>query len=157
MNRDKCCFFTGHRSAGENCRSVLECAVLDLINSGVEVFIAGGAVGFDMLAAETVLEIKADYPHIRLLLYLPCRNHSAKWKADDRTRLEMIMKNADEVRYISDGEYTDGCMKRRNEAMVRDAHYCIAWYKKHIGGTSQTLAIAKKCGCAVRNIVYEIF
>ena len=155
MVREKSCFFTGHRDAGEEFRGVLECAVLELINSGVDTFIAGGAVGFDMIAAETVLEIKADYPHIRLLLYLPCRNHSAKWSAEDCTRLDVIINNADEVRYITDGEYADGCMKRRNAAMVRDAHYCIAWFDRRIGGTSQTVAIANKCGCAVRNIIYE--
>ena len=40
-------------------------------NSGYLYFGAGGALGFDTLAAQTVLDLKKDYPQIKLILVLP--------------------------------------------------------------------------------------
>ena len=62
--RNITCCFTGHRDmpAGEaeQVRRWLKAVVLNLYQShGVRYFGAGGALGFDTLAAETVLELRA--------------------------------------------------------------------------------------------------
>ena len=49
--------------------SCLREEILNKINDGVTTFIAGGAIGFDTMAAEQVIDMRSDYP-IRLLLYL---------------------------------------------------------------------------------------
>lgn len=56
------CCFTGHRKIppeqyGEIARRLKE-AVIELINEGYCYFGAGGALGFDTLAAQTVLNLK---------------------------------------------------------------------------------------------------
>lgn len=42
------------------------------IKAGVVFYGAGGALGFDTIAAQTVLEMKNEYPQLRLILVLPC-------------------------------------------------------------------------------------
>ena len=37
---------------------------------------AGGALGFDTLAAQTVLDMKKEYPQLRLILVLPCEDQT---------------------------------------------------------------------------------
>ena len=55
--------------------SQIECrverTVEKLINKGYRYFGADGARGFDALASETVLKLKATYPQIHLILVLP--------------------------------------------------------------------------------------
>lgn len=53
-------------------------------------FGAGGALGFDTLAAQTVLELKKKYPDIRLILVLPCLSQTRNWKAANISEYERI-------------------------------------------------------------------
>ena len=43
-----------------------------LIKNGYSYFGAGGALGFDTIATQTVLHLKERYPHTKLILVLPC-------------------------------------------------------------------------------------
>lgn len=116
---------------------------VDLIeNYGVTDFIAGGALGFDMLAEAVIIELKRRYPEIKLHLYLPCRNQTAKWYKKDIEMWERILKEADDYRYITDGKYVTGCMQLRNREMVKDAYYGIAYYTHGRSGTSSTVQYA---------------
>ena len=68
----KTCCFTGHRIIKITPELVqrLRDAIVDVIGKGVMEFYNGGAIGFDMLAAETVIELKAEYPDIKLHMLL---------------------------------------------------------------------------------------
>ena len=74
--RAKTCCFTGHRSlsgeeklkAAVRLRRVIE----EQIKAGIVFYGAGGARGFDTLAAQIVLDMKKEYPQLRLILVLPC-------------------------------------------------------------------------------------
>ena len=142
----KTCFFTGHRVIGAEARTAiresLKREIINAINDGVTVFIAGGALGFDMLAAETVISLKKDF-QIQLVLYLPCRNHNMLWGEGDRLRFDNIMSMADEIYYVTQEEYKDGCMKKRNLAMVEASDMCIAYIKSQHSGTAQTIKMAE--------------
>ncbi len=80
--RDKTACFTGHRQiASEQQRVVaerLKRTVEKLILNGYCYFGAGGALGFDTLAAECVLYLKKQYPQIKLILVLPCKNANTR-------------------------------------------------------------------------------
>lgn len=154
--RPKACFFTGHRIIETKRRREVEGwlreKILDKINDKVEIFITGGALGFDTMAAEQVLFMREDYQDIRLWLYLPCTNQDQEWTPSERDKYEEIKKQADKVCYITKSEYTDGCMKKRNRAMV-DASDCgIAYVKTSHSGAAQTVKMAMKKGLDVVNI-----
>ena len=64
--REQTACFTGHRTIPpqqlEDLAQRLRAAVEDAIGRGYRYFGAGGALGFDTLAAQTVLELKKDHP-----------------------------------------------------------------------------------------------
>ena len=70
--RNQTCCFSGHRHILKNeyeaIRKRLESELVRLINQGVHYFGAGGALGFDTLAALAVLKLREDFPHIAI----PC-------------------------------------------------------------------------------------
>ena len=158
--REKTCFFTGHRQISSTdqykAASGTRAAIKEMIKNGVTRFISGGAVGYDQMAADIVLSLKKEEPGIELLVYLPCRDYAAFWNERDLERIRHIIKNADEIRYITEESLKDS-MRLRNQAMVIDAAYGIAWFKNRPGGTMQTLAMAKKMDCRVINTAKEIW
>lgn len=154
FNTANTCFFTGHRIIAAKSREPLrervsECCIDLIKNCNVTDFIAGGALGFDTLAAMVILDLKKDYPDIKLHLYLPCTDQSAKWKAYDKKMWDSIKLMADDYKFISDMPYVAGCMQLRNRAMVSDSAYGIAYCTRSFGGTVSTIKYAQEKG---RNI-----
>ena len=151
----KTCCFTGHRSLPANklddIRNLLARAVEELAQNGCLQFVSGGAVGFDTLAAETVIEQKKLNPNIRLFLLLPCRDQDAKWNMKDRLRYKKILDSADGVEYVCD-TYITGCMHLRNKKMVERADICVAFCQKRGGGTEYTMDYAVEKERTIINI-----
>ena len=98
-------------------------------------FYAGGALGFDTLAAQAVLKARRFHPQIRLILALPCRNQDVRWKEADRLLYASIMQRADEVIYLSE-RYTRGCLFERNRYLIDHCDICICYCKSGEGGTA---------------------
>lgn len=147
--KEKTCCFTGHRViparvlpalAGE-----LEQTLRRLIGEWVRYFGAGGALGFDTLAAETVLRLKGEYPDVRLILVLPCRDQTRGWKEADVRRYRDIASRADKVVYTAE-HYSPGCMHRRNRHLVENSSVCVAWCTRETGGSAYTAAYARQRG-----------
>jgi Uncharacterized protein conserved in bacteria len=63
----KTCCFTGHRIVKITPELVqrLRNTIVDLIEQGVTDFHNDGAIGFDMLCAETVIVLKTEYSDIK--------------------------------------------------------------------------------------------
>lgn len=160
--KSKTCFFTGHRKLPSNrlerIKRILELKIKDLIEyRGVDCFIAGGALGFDMIAAQTVLDLKREYPQIKLYLYLPCYNQSLRWSAENQYKWHMMMSKVDGYIYVTEGGYTGDCMKKRNRRMAEDSEYCIAYCVMSASGTGSTLAYAEALNRSIYNIADDIY
>lgn len=149
MNRLHTCCFTGQRDSPSEILPALaakiEAVVLELIADGIRYFYAGGALGFDTLAAETVLRLHDQFPQIRLILALPCHEQTRGWSAASINRYEHILHRANEVIYTSE-HYTRGCMQRRNRFMVDHSAVCVAYCTRSTGGSAYTLQYARKSG-----------
>lgn len=159
MNREKSCCFTGHREIPEDgyyrIMFLLRQTVEKKIKEGYTTFCAGGALGFDTMAALAVLNLKRVYPHIQLHLYLPCRNQAEKWTSTDRQMYDRIIKASDRVEYISQ-EYTPFCMNRRNRALVDNSMLCIGYCTQPKGGTAYTIGYAMDNGVDVINLAHDV-
>lgn len=74
MDKILSCCFSGHRSISDEDLPKIRFLLLQeterLIQIEVNHFIAGGAVGFDTLAALTIIELRKEYPRIALELAL---------------------------------------------------------------------------------------
>lgn len=60
---------------------------------GYQHFISGGALGMDMYAAETVLELKKQYPEIMLEMVSPFDAQAAKWAPEYQQRHDVLFDN----------------------------------------------------------------
>ena len=152
-NRTAC--FTGHRELPtENLPEIskrLEDTLLTLIEQGYCYFGAGGALGFDTLAAQTVLRLRERYPQIRLILVLPCLNQTRGWQQADVDIYEELKRRADKVTYTSES-YFRGCMQKRNRHLVDNSSGCICYLTKPTGGTAYTVNYARRSGLQVINM-----
>jgi len=149
--KEKTCCFTGHREISDNedkLRLLLKQVLVDLINSGIKYFGSGGARGFDTLAAQTVIELKSTFPHIKLILVLPCRCQSKGWNHNDILIYEHIKKHADKIKTLSE-HYYDGCMFARNRHLVNCSSVCVCYKRKAHGGTAYTVRYAIQHGLRI--------
>lgn len=150
--------FTGHRdidvSLAYSIPPLLKSVLRECIERGAYRFLAGGAMGFDTLAALCVLELKAEFPHIKLELILPCKNQTQNWNDTNRRIYDMILERADRVEYLHEA-YTSSCMHDRNRSLVDQADAVIAYLAHSGGGTAYTVAYALKCQKELINI-YDI-
>lgn len=149
MNTSVCCF-TGHRNLPKdkiaNIARNLDEAIDALIDKGVTAFISGGALGFDHLAALLVIAKRERGKNIRLIFALPCKEQEALWPEEQKKIYRDLLREADEIRYISE-EYDDACMEKRNRYMVEQAAYCICALLRENSGTGQTVPTPGKGAC----------
>lgn len=154
--REQTCCFTGHRNIPENeyhhVKKHLKSWVINLVDQGVTTFMAGGALGFDTIAALAVLKLRRKFPGIRLILALPCKEQAKGWSVRDIKIYNQILKRADEVVYISE-DYDQGCMYKRNRYLVDHSRWCMCYLKKPYGGTAYTVDYARKKGLKIIHLL----
>ena len=151
--------FTGHRKMKDD-----EGAISDKLytllerlydEESISDFYAGGAVGFDTVAAKCVLRLKEKHKYVKLHLILPCSNEeqTRNLTASQRNEFNDILKRADSVEYTSP-HYFKGCMSSRNKRLVECAEdCCICYYDSTVkSGTAQTVELAKKKGLKIYNL-----
>ena len=152
--KNRACCFTGHRQIPEAERErlsfLLEKYIRAAAERGYTDFICGGALGFDTMAAVTVINLKREYD-IHLFLAIPHAGQSDKWSFSSRALYNDIIKKADGYTVLSD-TYTPFCMSARNRFMVDNSSLCFAYLTKDSGGTFGTAKYAEKAGVKVVNL-----
>ncbi len=155
--REKSCCFTGHRNIplreGLLVRRRLRAEIARLAGEGIYTFLAGGALGFDTMAAQEVLRARAEgLTQLQLALALPCLGQESLWSQRDAAVYRALLRQADEVIYTGD-VYTQGCMFRRNRYLVDHSSYCLCYLTKPgRGGTAYTVKYARDRGLTVINL-----
>ncbi|MBQ5816204.1 MAG: DUF1273 family protein [Oscillospiraceae bacterium] len=149
---EKVCCFTGHRSIDQNDKAAVTAALRrvlpELIKEGVTLFKTGGAIGFDMLAAEEILRLKRNFPEVKLHIYVPCLDQNKYYTDEQKAVYLRHINSADKIFCITESYY-NGCMLERNRALVNGSDYCVAYLRKESGGTAYTVSYAQKNGVKV--------
>lgn len=148
--------FTGHRHIPHvkysQIKGRLKVAIYNAYLQGVRNFRCGMAVGFDMLAAEAVLELKEQLHDISLSAILPYRNQSERFAPSAREKYNAILEKADDVTVLSEDYYTR-CFHERNDYMIRHSSLLIAYFDgTPKGGTFYTYNKAASKGVPVNNL-----
>lgn len=153
-NREHTVCFTGHRALSKADAAALS-ELTELLSvlyaQGYRDFLCGGALGFDLYAAEQVAELRKVHPDVRLIFCLPCADQSSKWKKADCSRYEHLLYTSDETRVLSP-RYYDGCMQARNAYMVDRSYLCVAYMARLHGGTLSTVRYAVSQDVPVINL-----
>ncbi len=163
VNLLKTCCFTGPRSQNlpwkfnenddryfmlrDNTKEKIKLA----ITLGYEYFLCGMALGFDMMCAEIVIELKNQFPRIKLCAILPCKNQEVRWNEKLQTRYKNLLENCDNIFYVNE-EFTENCMLERNKYMVDNSSLVIAYSNSFKGGTKYTVNYALKQGINIFQI-----
>lgn len=154
------CAFTGHRpeklpwgtdETDPRClalkRKLLQ-TVLAQAAGGAEAFLCGMARGCDLYFAQAVLTAKQTYPGITLEAWLPCPSQADRWPEKEKWLYQQLLGQCDQV-LVLEPEYTDGCMLRRNRAMVERCDRLISVWDGSEGGTAATVRYARRSGRSV--------
>jgi uncharacterized phage-like protein YoqJ len=157
--KDTTVCFTGHREISADKRKdvlkALAKTVGELYLQGYRTFCAGGALGFDTLAAAVVLVLKKKKDDVRLHLILPCPDQTKGWRQADIDMYEAIKAEADDITYIAP-RYARGCMHARNRRLVEESTVCVAYMQKENGGTAYTVSYAKQHKLQIINIAQMV-
>ena len=149
------CCFTGHRTvAREDVPGLVRAIdrhITALLERGVFEFRAGGALGFDTLAALRVLTLQERDPRCRLVLYLPCRDQTRGWSEAACRVYRYILERADAVFYTAD-QYVKGCMLERDRRLVEGSDVCLAYCTRNAGGSFYTCTYALKKNLQLINL-----
>ncbi len=85
---------------------------------------------------------------------LPCRGQERAWPQADQETYWEILRQADEWEFLQ-GDYTPGCMLRRNRVMAsRSGRGLFLWDGRKSGGTAYTLRYFRLLGKA-RPVLWE--
>ena len=149
------CCFTGHRQIPlaelAPLTQHLDDVLSALYRDGCRDFYAGGALGFDTLAASRVLLLRREHPDARLHLLLPCRDQAKDWPPPEAARFEEILSRADTFRYVRE-EYAASAMADRNRELVEEGDICVAYVRRRGSGSGQTARLAHDKGITVINL-----
>ena len=152
------CAFTGHRpksfpwkydESATDCvllKEVLAAQINVLADRGVTDFLSGMAQGTDLWCSEIILSLKKKNPALRLHCILPCTNQESSWKAPVQEQYHTILRQANEVVYVS-RTYHSGCMLERNRYLVEHSSILLGVYNgTRRSGTGATLHYAQQRG-----------
>ncbi|MBQ8203980.1 MAG: DUF1273 family protein [Clostridia bacterium] len=162
----KSCCFTGYRPSkfpfplskanGEyiEMENSLTTTLISLFEDGCDTFLSGGAMGFDIIAAEAVLELRAASKRpVKLICVLPFKEQASAYTDGWKARYDAVLSAADQIIYTSENYYK-GCYGKRNKYMVDNSDYVLTWFDGTAGGTRNTVTYALKCNKRVVNLKY---
>ncbi len=155
MKNDTCCF-TGHRNIRkadeENIKEKIREQVLELLQCGISTYLVGGAIGFDMLAAEVLLDLREkERKELKIISALPFLQWREKWPEEEIEREDRILEKSDEI-LVSSDKFNRKSYLDRDRVMVDRSTVCIAYCNRKTGGTAYTVRYALRQGVTVRNL-----
>lgn len=144
--------FSGHRAATGVDIDKLEFAIRQLYSEGYKTFASGMAEGFDLLAAQCVIELQRELEGLKLICVIPFEGHVAKMSAKNRVQYSAICDAADEVVTLAQS-YHKTVYLERNDYLINRAEALICYYSgKQRSGTGYTVTKALKKRIRVINI-----
>lgn len=152
------CCFTGHRNIPKNQFKDIairtESTIRELIiDSGVQYFGIGGALGFDTLAAQILFRLReTDFPHIKVILVYPFENFTSRWTDDQKEIYFRMLSKYDKCVCVSPVPSREAYLARDRYIVDKSSH-CIAYCTKNTGGTAYTSRYAiSKGGICIHEI-----
>ncbi len=147
--------FTGHREFDESgLVQPLKQSIIQLcdLSPDVPIFYCGMAVGFDIAAAEAVLELRRGGVELRVVAVVPFKDQAKYFATVDQRRYEHVLSEVDEVVILSE-DYDAMVYHRRNDYLVEQAELIVAYYDESSkGGTHYTVKSAKRKKKGVVNL-----
>lgn len=126
--------------------------VRGLAVDGYTDFLCGMAEGFDLMAGEAVVEVRREFPSVRLTAVVPFPGQAVRFGGEAREIYDRVLAAADHTIVVCP-EYSKDCFHRRNDLLVNLSSVLICYYNGSCGGTQYTVKRALQTGTKVINLV----
>ncbi len=141
-----CCFFGQSKISEDEYLTIVYKLILQiqaLIQRGVFIYITGGDLGFDILAAKIILLFKKQYPEIQLYLFSAYPIESKDLESNDIVNYNLIRAAADQFINLSPFFHTN-CQQIRDCQVIDRSSFCICYDSHHSYKTRRIKNYAKK-------------
>ena len=155
--KPKMCCFIGHKDLSAYDESKIEKALKEqikkLIDKGVDSFLSSCRLGFETLAALTVIKMKSGcYFSSNLLLVLPKEEQHKNWSKKDIQKYEYIKKNMYSVYEVEPQDGTE--LLSQNKHMIDLSSYVIVAFNGEEKVVSHTRAAINYAKEQKKKIIY---
>ena len=128
----------------QNLKEIMKFVIEKLFYQGYSNYICGFEQGADICFAESLFEMKAIHPTLRLESMIPYENQAAEWSEFERERYYDLLEKCDKETLLYT-QYKKGCVSERNEIMISNSDILIAVFDDKLSLTMQSICYAKKC------------
>lgn len=147
----------GSKRVQTNLQTRLRNAILETLNRGYTTYLNGCMAGWDILAAEVVLELRKAYPEIKCISIAPFRRAflvGPNWTPEWRARALAVYRQSDQA-FALEEQYRRGIYYARDRFLIDHAALLICYYDGQPGGTSYTVHYAESKGHEMINLARE--
>lgn len=108
--------------------------LIPLIEEGLEWVITPGQLGVDLWACEVVIDLKKQYPHLKLSVISAFSNPEEKWKEDKQEYYRSILRDVDYYGAVSKQGYSGAWQfTARDELLLRKTDGILLFYDEDAG------------------------
>ncbi|WP_270182258.1 DUF1273 domain-containing protein [Alkalihalobacillus sp. CinArs1] len=101
-----------------------------------EWILISGQTGVELWAGEVALDLREEYPDLKLAVLTPFLDQETKWKESTQEYYQMIMSEADFVESITNRPYENpGQLKAKNEFLVKKSDAMLILYDEDTPGS----------------------
>jgi uncharacterized phage-like protein YoqJ len=110
--------------------------VISLLEEGLEWVIVSGQWGVEIWAAEAVLELKEQYPDLRLAIITPFLEQEENWSEEKKGIYSSVIGRADYVNSVTKSKYEGPWQfKEKNKFVLRNSDGMILVYDEEQEGS----------------------
>lgn len=114
--------------------------LIALIDDGLELVVISGQPGVELWGAEVVLELKKDYPTLKLAVVTPFQEQEGRWKESVKLQYKDILTAADSVKTTSDKPYTGPeQFQKRDQTVLTHTDGLLLLFDDEKGGSPRYL------------------
>lgn len=114
--------------------------LIPMIDEGLEWVLISGQLGVELWAAEVVLELKLDYPELKLAIITPFLDQEASWNENNKEWYESILAQADFIDSVTKKGYEKPWQFRiKNQFFIEKSNAMLLLYDQEKEGSPKYL------------------
>jgi len=118
-------------------KKALEAKLIPLIEEGAEWIITPGQYGFDLWACEVAMELKPQYPQIKVSVITAFSNPEENWKEEKKEYYQRIIQSIDYYGAVSNQPYVGPWQfQARDELLFRKTDGIVLFYDEEAAESS---------------------
>jgi uncharacterized phage-like protein YoqJ len=110
-------------------KKVLEKRLVSFIEDGLEWVLISGQLGVELWCGEVVIQLKKQYPQLRLAVLTPFYNQESNWNELKKEQYNQVLLQADYVDSITKREYeSPSQLKLKNQYIIEKSDGLLVIY-----------------------------